>query len=254
MTRRPAVLLFGGLSVVARHAGLIEEARARDLDVLLISSGGDSDERRFRARRELPGHPFGLVDGWAFLAKPRPDHVLSVVGGRFGSHHIVAALSCGEVFVEPCGVVADLLGLAGPGLRASRVCRNKQLQRAYLADWSPRSAYVAPEARSRAARLAPGFPCVLKPVGRMSSSGVRRADDPAHLGALVAAAPPGEGLLDGGRRRGGVLRRGAGPGRPRRVGERDRQADERGGRRLLHRGSGTSCRPPGSAIATGRRS
>lgn len=195
MTRRPAVLLFGGLSVVARHAGVIEEARARDLEVLLISSGGDAEERRFRARRAVPGHPFGLVDGWAFLAKPRPDHVLSVVGGCFGGHHIVAALSCGEVFVEPCGVVADLLGLAGPGLRASRVCRNKQLQRAYLADWSPRSAYVAPEARSRAARLAPGFPCVLKPVGRMSSSGVRRADDPVQLGALVAAAPPGEGLL-----------------------------------------------------------
>lgn len=195
MTGRSAVLLFGGLSVVARHARLIQEACSRELEVLLISSGGTAEEQRFRARRSIPGHPFGLVADWVFLPKPSPEHVLSVLCERFAGHRIRAVVSCGEVFVEPCGIVADLLGLPGPGLRATRVCRNKQLQRSYLREWSPRSAYVAPEDRSRATELAPGYPCVLKPVGRMSSSGVCRADGPRRLEELVAAAPCDEALL-----------------------------------------------------------
>ena len=69
-------------------------------------------------------------------------------------------------------VVADLLGLPAPGLRAARVCRNKYLQRRYLAAWSPRSDARRPATgRDGPADGWTGSRRCVKPVGRSASSG-----------------------------------------------------------------------------------
>jgi biotin carboxylase len=88
-------------------------------------------------------------------------------------YDIRGVFAIGEVLVEQTGIVADALGLPSPGLRASRVCRSKALQRWYLHEWSPVSRVVPPERRDALADLNIRFPAVVKPVSRHSSSGVQ---------------------------------------------------------------------------------
>ena len=191
----PAVLLFGGIGVLARHARLIREARARGFEVLAITTGGAGLAERMAARAGDPANPLSGLTDWIILDSPAVEGVVAAVTQRFAAYSVAAAISCGEIFVEACGQLADLWGLPGPGLRASRVCRSKQLQRSYLAGVSPRSVYLPPQARADAPRLVPGYPAVVKPTGRMSSQGVRRVDSEAQLVDAVAAIGPGEGVL-----------------------------------------------------------
>ncbi|WP_136520700.1 ATP-grasp domain-containing protein [Cellulomonas telluris] len=186
--RRPAVVLFGGVPVVVRHAALVEEARRRGLEVLVVTPPGPAVARVRAAVEDDPSHPLAGVARW-LPAAPVVDDVVASVLAVLDEVDVRAVLSCGELFVEACGQVADLLGLPGPGLRASRVCRDKLLQRSYLADLGPRSTFVPPGAQVPAAT----YPCVVKPTGRMSSSGVRRVDDARALRDVLAAA--GEGML-----------------------------------------------------------
>ncbi|WP_316683859.1 hypothetical protein [Streptomyces spongiicola] len=60
----------------------------------------------------------------------------------------------GETQVEPTGLLADALGLRTPGLRATRACRSKYLQRWYLPEFSPVSLTVPPEGRAALATVA----------------------------------------------------------------------------------------------------
>jgi biotin carboxylase len=193
---RGAVVLFGGISVVLRHARLVRESAIRGLDVLVVTSGDEDDvHARVEAFRSTKGHPLAGVAEWLVAPSAHVDEIVGMVRERWAHRDVRAVVSCGEVFVEACAQLADLLGLAGPGLRAGRVCRNKELQRAYLADVSPWSVLVPAGHRSRAAAAAKDYPCVVKPVGRMSSSGVRRVRDAGELDRAVSQLGPDEPFL-----------------------------------------------------------
>jgi hypothetical protein len=54
----------------------------------------------------------------------------------------------GEMMVEQTGVLADALGLPAPGLRATRACRSKYLQRLLCPEWGPPMLLFPPGHRS----------------------------------------------------------------------------------------------------------
>ena len=101
----------------------------------------------------------------------------------------------GEMMVEQTGVLADALGLPSPGLRATRACRSKYLQRLLCPDWSPPVLLFPPGDRSARHGDHPGFPAVLKPAGRRSSSGVRRVGSERELDGILPDYPAAETLL-----------------------------------------------------------
>src|SRR5262249_5357940 len=82
---------------------------------------------------------------------------------------------------------ADALGLPAPGLRASRACRSKYLQRWYVPEFSPASIVLPPGERDLVEVAGLDFPVVVKPASRHSSSGVttvwRLEELPARFGA-----------------------------------------------------------------------
>ncbi|MGC9665113.1 ATP-grasp domain-containing protein [Planosporangium sp. 12N6] len=168
-TRRPALILLGG-SAVAWNQRFLAAARARDLDVLLLDGPGPqagalrpyAADVAVAAARDLTG----VVDRAADWA---------------GRYDVRGVCVLREEYVEAGGVVADLLGLPSPGLRAARVCRDKHLQRRYLAAWSPDSTLVTPAWRAGCADTWSRFPVVVKPVGRLASSGVRLVTGPEQL-------------------------------------------------------------------------
>jgi biotin carboxylase len=190
--RDDAMVFFGTLPVIARHARALTGARDRGLAPLLVTSGGPAARERYARRRRDPTHPFTAIADIAFLPGPDVDLVLREAARWSERYEIRGALSCGEVFVEQAGVLCDVYGLAGPGLRAARACRNKHLQRRYLPELSPASELVLPAERA-APRTWKGQ-LVVKPVGRMSSSGVRAVDGAAVRDCL-AGYPPDERLL-----------------------------------------------------------
>ncbi|HEX9623471.1 MAG TPA: ATP-grasp domain-containing protein [Streptosporangiaceae bacterium] len=122
-------------------------------------------------------------------------------------YRIVGAYAVGDVLAEPTGLLCDGLGLASPGVLASRACRSKYLQRWYVPDLSPRSV-VIPAAQRLAARdcghfdpdltaalAAIGFPAIVKPASRHSSWGVVAVQDLVELRNELAAFPDHEIVL-----------------------------------------------------------
>lgn len=196
MQRRPAVILFGGLSLLSRAPLFITEAARRGISVLSITAAAHSPTDRVGLRRADSTHPFSFIADVCVLADR--DVTSGVRAARRWSeeYELVAAFSIGEVFVELAGVVADLFDLRSPGLRATRVCRDKYLQRSYLSDWSPHSRLVPPAERGRVAEMWDGdVPCVLKPTRRFSSSGVQAVASRGELAALALTYPDDEDLL-----------------------------------------------------------
>ncbi|WP_371493713.1 ATP-grasp domain-containing protein [Kitasatospora sp. NBC_00374] len=186
--RRPALLLLGGLTV-AWNQRWLDAARARGLDLLVLDAPTPHADTLL-AGRDTPGHPLDRVAD-ADLIEPDDHAALADRAAAWAQAYDIRGLCClREEYVEGAAVVADLLGVRSPGLRAARVCRNKHLQRRYLADWSPDSALVPAAGRAEAVAAWDGFPLVVKPVGRLASSGVRLvADRRALLDSLTAYGP-----------------------------------------------------------------
>ncbi|MER5865151.1 ATP-grasp domain-containing protein [Kitasatospora sp. NPDC002040] len=191
--RRPALLLIGGLAV-AWNQRWLAAARDRGLELLVLDAPGPH-AATLLAGRATPGHP--LADVVEADLVPAEDLAgLADRAAAWALEHDIRAVCClREEYVEGTALVADLLGLRSPGLRAARVCRNKLLQRRYLADWSPVSALVPATGRTELAAGWDAFPLVVKPVGRLASSGVRLVADRAELLDSLTAYEPDETLL-----------------------------------------------------------
>ncbi|MEV0224782.1 ATP-grasp domain-containing protein [Streptomyces sp. NPDC050704] len=199
--RTPAFVLLGGLRVILRNWRYLAELERRGIAPLVLTS----EQWRAETLRQMGSglRPGALIEEAGFVSGS-----VSVEGGftsgavaqimawreRFD---IVGVFAAGEMLVEQTGVIADLLGLPSPGLRATRICRNKYLQRAYLAEWSPRSLVVPPEGRDSVPYDGLRFPVVLKPSARRESSGVRTVLDRDQLAGLIAGGDyaAGETLL-----------------------------------------------------------
>jgi biotin carboxylase len=209
--RRDAVVVLGVL-FGARYPNLVPAAAARGLDVLGIDVRTPGKVRFDLARRTYADHPLAGVGQLEWIAGDRHEDILERVIRWGETHRIRAVLAFGEDFVAAGTLVADYLGLPSPGLRAGRVCRDKLLQRRYLARWSPRSVLLPPgghaataatfaqfpavlNGHAATAAAFAQFPAVLKPTGREASSGVQRVADRAQLLAALDGYDADEPLL-----------------------------------------------------------
>ncbi|MFI6151948.1 ATP-grasp domain-containing protein [Kitasatospora sp. NPDC051170] len=198
--RRPqAFVLTGAFWVVCRNPRYLEELAARGLKILLITPRAWR-ERALAAQADPTG-PAALIDEIAFVdGELNQDGsftagVLARAADWRARYRIVGAYAVGETLVEPTGLLADALGLPGPGLRATRVCRSKPLQRWYLPEFAPAGAVVPAAERAAFDPASVTYPVVLKPAARHSSSGVVTVGDAQTLAALLADYPEHETLL-----------------------------------------------------------
>ncbi|MCW2641052.1 MAG: biotin carboxylase [Dactylosporangium sp.] len=143
-----------------------------------------------------PAHPFAQIEEIAFVRAEETPQILAQVAGWNDRFEIVGVFASSEPFVEPAGLVADLLDLRGVGLRASRVCRDKGLQRQYLRQWSPISVAARAGEHERVLRELDGrFPLITKPPNMYCSIGVRVLADETQLTEHLAGLEPAATVL-----------------------------------------------------------
>jgi biotin carboxylase len=104
----------------------------------------------------------------------------------------VAVLAFSEYQVLPAALVADSLGLPGPGMHAALISRSKGYQRAVFgAQRLPQPAYQVADSPDDAARWAAGrYPVVVKPLAASGSLGVAVCDDEEAVRAHIATLGP----------------------------------------------------------------
>jgi len=148
-----------------------------------------------------PSHPASAIDEIAFI-EGSVAREGSFIAGTIAAarrwrerYTIVGVYAVGETMVEPTGLLADALGLPSPGLRATRACRSKYLQRWYLPEFSPPSVVIPAGARETFSPDSVRFPAVVKPASRHSSSGVIAVHDEAQLRAQLGSYAEHEPVL-----------------------------------------------------------
>ncbi|MBC6451073.1 ATP-grasp domain-containing protein [Actinokineospora xionganensis] len=192
--RPPAVLFMGDLVIVARQTRLIAEAHRRGFAPLLVVTPY-TDPARLAELRADPEHPLSKLADVVEVEDAKVDFVVPGIQPWLRRYDVQAVLCVGDFFVEPVGVVADCLGVPGAGSAASRISRNKMLQRTALPDFSPAFQVVTPA--DRTSPIAPDmtFPVVVKPVARFSSLGVRQVHKAEDLPGVLATYPEDETVL-----------------------------------------------------------
>lgn len=194
-----AFILTGAFWVVCRNPLYLTELADRGITILVITAAMWREQAR--ACMAEAGHPAASIDDIAFV-----EGELNIEGsftaGTIAAarrwqrdYTIVGVHSVGETLVEPTGLLADALGLPSPGLRATRACRSKYLQRWYLPEFSPPSVVIPSAERDSYDWSSVEFPCVVKPASRHSSSGVATVNDEAELRKQVATYPEYEIIL-----------------------------------------------------------
>jgi biotin carboxylase len=202
-----AFILTGSFPVISRDPTFLAELSRRGLKALVITASAYRE--RALAQMADSGGPMAaiadiaFVDGDVTVEGAFVAGAIAVVTAWREKYHVVGAYAVGDVLAEPTGLLCDGLRVPSPGLRASRACRSKYLQRWYLPEFSPRSVVIPAARRARADRDsqldadldAIGLPAVIKPASRHSSWGVLRVSDRAELRRELAAYPEHEILL-----------------------------------------------------------
>jgi hypothetical protein len=186
-----AFLLFGGFAS-GKFPGFVRYLAASELAVLVIDVRTPVSDAQLEARRTGASRTLARIDDHRYVDPAAPGEALAAVTTWQTRYRIAGVHTIREMFVETTQVVADYLGLPSPGWRASRVCRDKSLQRHHLGGWSPR--FVVGKRADLEGR-ADGLPCVLKPARREGSSGVVVVHDAAELRDALAGYPEDEVLL-----------------------------------------------------------
>jgi hypothetical protein len=208
---RDGFIIFGDLHKIGAY---LDELCTRGLAPLVIApSGASSLARRAASMLDATDHPFADIAEVSLRAGGDLSGIIDQVELWSRKYEITGLLVAAEVYVEAGAVLCDLLGLPGVGLRASRVCRNKWLQRRYLAAWSPASVLVAGARNSGAAvgkaesdqafraaqracaELRDRFPVVVKPLTLESSIGVQLVTDEESLVRTIGELTADEELL-----------------------------------------------------------
>jgi hypothetical protein len=182
---KPAFLLMAKAAPLTSHPQFLQEVRARGLAPLLVTESLP------------PGVNLSTegIEEVALFAGAQHLAIQHQVATWANDYDIRGTLCLGEIFVEAMGLAADMLGLPHPGLRATKVCRNKLLQRLYLRDWSPRFQVIPPEHRAGGVADVSDAPAILKPTGRFASSGVQEIAGAAELARALTDYGPDEVLL-----------------------------------------------------------
>lgn len=190
--RAPAVIVMSDLAALARQHLLIADIAERGL-VPLVLVGPVTDLARLTGYVANSAHPLSRIAAVRQVPDAMIDSVLSSVQDWIANFDVRGVICAGEVFVDAAGFLCEALNLPGPGAWAARVCRDKVMQRIVLRNCGPSWRAFAPYERNTAA--AEVFPSVVKPAGRMFSSGVIRVTDDAELRAALSAYGPDETIL-----------------------------------------------------------
>src|SRR5215204_3508591 len=166
------------LAALARQHHLIADIAERGLAPLVIV-GPVSDLARLTGHIEDSAHPLSRIAAVRQVPEAAIDGVLSAVQDWITDFDVRGVICSGEVFVDAAAVLAEALALPSPGTWAARVCRDKVMQRVVLRDHGPSWRAFAPHERDSVA--SDTYPCVIKPAGRMFSSGVFRVADDVEL-------------------------------------------------------------------------
>jgi biotin carboxylase len=187
-------LFFGDLFAAARQARLFGLAAEYGLRPVLVV-GKDTDPRILTTMRTQDQAPLAAVSDIVVVSDYQPGAVLQALHDVLRQCDIKAVMAIGELFVEPAGLLAACLGLPGPGAKASRICRDKYLQRLTADRIAPQWRLVTPAEREKFVPDSLGYPLVLKPVGRSYSKGVQLVTAPANLTAALMTYGPDEAVL-----------------------------------------------------------
>lgn len=190
--RPPAVIVMSDLAALARQHLLIADIHGRGL-VPLVIVGPVTDLPRLMAYVADGNHPLSRIAAVRQVPDASMDGVLASVQDWITDFDVRGVICAGEVFVDASAVLAEALGLPGPGPWAARICRDKVMQRIVLRDHGPAWRAFAPHQRDEV--TSDRYPCVVKPAGRMFSSGVFRIADEAGLRAALPAYRPDEAIL-----------------------------------------------------------
>ncbi|MEE1890350.1 ATP-grasp domain-containing protein [Pseudomonas carassii] len=189
----PAVLITSDLTILCRHPLVVEEILSRGLAPVVVF-GPQTDAAELADYRNDSGKPLAGIHHIAHVADYHTNTLLEVLLRLQSEFDFKALLNCGELFVESAGLVAESLGLPGPGTRTALTCRNKLLQRISAPDLAPAWSTLSLDNVAQAVART-GFPAIIKPTGRMSSSGVLRVDDEPTLRRALAGYQADEVLL-----------------------------------------------------------
>jgi hypothetical protein len=199
MAKPRAFILLGGLGVIARNWRYLTELDRQGLAILTLTAEKwrDAAQELATGQRQLsaPVAEVGFVGDGSLEIEGLNSGVVEKVREWETRYEIAGAFAAGEMLVEQAGIIADALGVPTPGLRATRVCRSKYLQRLYLAQWSPGAVIIPPSGRGSADVSGLKFPAVLKPSARCASSGVHQLADRDSLPGALAGYPEQETLL-----------------------------------------------------------
>jgi ATP-grasp domain len=198
-SRPEAFILTGSFPVIRRNSLYLSELDRRGLRILVITGAGFREQAT--AAMADPSNPasriaeIGFVTGdWRVQGAFVAGAVAQAMAWR-GRYTVVGAFAVGDTLAEPTGLLCDGLGVRTPGLRASRACRSKYLQRWYAPELSPASLVIPGGERAAAALDAVTFPAVVKPASRSSSEGVVTVEGPTGLRRQLAAYDDHEVVL-----------------------------------------------------------
>lgn len=163
-----AFILFGGF-FSGKYPEFIYYLKSRQIRILVIDEWNARSEAHLKLKNENLNHPFSWIDNFSYVQHHDFMTILYQVQKWAEQYHIVGTYSIVEHFVSALGLVADYFNLPNPGLRATKVCRDKFLQRLYLKEWSPFYQVITSKEDLSAVDH---FPIVIKPTGRQASSGV----------------------------------------------------------------------------------
>ena len=198
-TKPEAFILTGAFCVICKHSRSLAELADRGLKILVITAAMWRDQA-LTCMKDID-HPASAIDDIVFVEGDLGVEgsftagTISAAQAWKQKYTIVGALAAGETLVEATGLLADALELPTPGLRATRACRSKYLQRWYLSEFSPSSVVVPAAERDSFDWSRVQFPAVVKPASRHSSAGVVTVRDSAELLDQVATYPPHEIIL-----------------------------------------------------------
>lgn len=194
-----AFILTGSLLAICRAPVYLDELSRRGLRILVITPAAWR-EHATRARTD-PMHPVSAIDDIAFVdggVETEGSFTAGVIASATAwrvRYTVVGVYAVGETLVEPTGLLADALGLPSPGLRATRTCRSKYLQRWYLPEFSPMSVLIPAGSREHLDLSGVAFPAIVKPSTRHSSSGVATVRNAAELVEQLQTYPGHEVVL-----------------------------------------------------------
>jgi biotin carboxylase len=184
-TRTPAFILTGSFPVIRRNPLYLTELSRRGLKILVITAASYAEQARSSIADT--SNPASDITEIAFVTGDYSAQAAFLAGAVAQTavwrrkYAIVGAYAVGDYLAEATGILADALDVRSPGLRASRVCRSKYLQRWYAPELGPDSLIIPAGERDSADLTGLAFPAVVKPASRASSSGVVTVTGPDEL-------------------------------------------------------------------------